>query len=1022
MSISEDQAVAADISVLDDLLVETNEFLDDSDGQLDEDTSVSIENVLQSLESVMLMVEDEHEDSCLPDGHLGDIEPQKPGCDRELTLDEPRSNDQDQTLQEVHEKNAIQLGALESECASTLAAPTDEEQVLRTLVQEEEGVHVSSGSREESNVVETDDIIESECASSTAIPTNQEYVLRKLVQGEEGVHLSTGSREESTAVDTVQEEKGENLPSVSHEESTAVDTGDITHIPAAGCDDSPSPREPGAIMASAVQDGDLSACTTGFQPVQDTESRRSSSSGSFEAVPLPPSDYQPQDLPPPSPMRVSSEDHFCFSGSLVASTRLDAGEDAEDDSDSEEESENSENEQDGTVPLPLDLKTPTGDDDEELEVDPVVADEILTSRSNTTAKKNPLLDALVQIETSSKQFGLDVSEAQTSKVEEISMFDSTDGIEVRVARTVFLANADSSEMMFGIGYQSLRKGRSTSQSDGRGSHAYELSKSANIQDLEGELMLADDLSQSLGRKKTTLDEDEDEFEDILTANDDPASPTRIVCVLLKTRASLQARSSVDDNAMVSELKEATELEKRHLATTEAVQPVDATSTATDNNTLTLKELHGIYKRGLGDQEVLLLDEDTKNKDGDTASPSTLPPAPSLSLMGRILSKQTILQQAIREDEEGEEEEEDGEKDGSVDRRGSQNGNFVHHHESDRASIDDDDAHAVSVDPDRVDVRAGPPANGTDPDEWREIQLLRKVSSAGLDLSVARESKSVISYADALRYFLESDDILVHRDKIVVEELAPATSCFGCLSRPRLTFPGAVDERDRFFCTASTRFDPRNAVHVSMLQTIHRKIVGNGSCGDVPLIGGHWEGIGFQGSDPATDLRGCGVLSLFQLLHLVETQPELARRFHSASQHAVRHFPMACAAINVTLQCLIATRSGTLFRECNKCKSIFAAANTLHTALVAKLTTELPTRTEQIPLVMKSVLDTGRLHPDRMIDEFASSPAVAPPVGSTPPQHQPARQGRESHRKSSAAARSSHGQEFTEIGLQSVGDA
>lgn len=37
---------------------------------------------------------------------------------------------------------------------------------------------------------------------------------------------------------------------------------------------------------------------------------------------------------------------------------------------------------------------------------------------------------------------------------------------------------------------------------------------------------------------------------------------------------------------------------------------------------------------------------------------------------------------------------------------------------------------------------------------------------------------------------------------------------------------------------------------------------------MPRYGLHWEKIGFQGTDPATDLRGVGILGLCQLLFLV----------------------------------------------------------------------------------------------------------------------------------------------------------
>lgn len=38
---------------------------------------------------------------------------------------------------------------------------------------------------------------------------------------------------------------------------------------------------------------------------------------------------------------------------------------------------------------------------------------------------------------------------------------------------------------------------------------------------------------------------------------------------------------------------------------------------------------------------------------------------------------------------------------------------------------------------------------------------------------------------------------------------------------------------------------------------------------VSRYGAHWERIGFQGNDPATDLRGAGMLSLLQMCFLLE---------------------------------------------------------------------------------------------------------------------------------------------------------
>jgi hypothetical protein len=44
--------------------------------------------------------------------------------------------------------------------------------------------------------------------------------------------------------------------------------------------------------------------------------------------------------------------------------------------------------------------------------------------------------------------------------------------------------------------------------------------------------------------------------------------------------------------------------------------------------------------------------------------------------------------------------------------------------------------------------------------------------------------------------------------------------------------------------------------------------------NVPRRGGHWQDIGFQGDDPATDLRSVGMLGLLQMLAFLETNQQL----------------------------------------------------------------------------------------------------------------------------------------------------
>ena len=65
--------------------------------------------------------------------------------------------------------------------------------------------------------------------------------------------------------------------------------------------------------------------------------------------------------------------------------------------------------------------------------------------------------------------------------------------------------------------------------------------------------------------------------------------------------------------------------------------------------------------------------------------------------------------------------------------------------------------------------------------------------------------------------------------------------------------------------------PEDPLHLAMLRTIYRQLTSTRV--DCPRYGEHWEAIGFQGTDPSTDLRGVGVLGLVTATYLAVT-PEL----------------------------------------------------------------------------------------------------------------------------------------------------
>lgn len=632
-------------------------------------------------------------------------------------------------------------------------------------------------------------------------------------------------------------------------------------------------------------------------------------------------------LPPPAPSTI-----VAVVGSMIPTSTED-----DEDSDSQDEDD-----ADEALPPPLNLDALGDDDEDELEIDPAVASTIEIEKQKRSTKESAF-EATRTREKESGLLALLPGIKPTASADEID-FSFTD--EIRVANVVVVPtdfsvisglpkqqekHEDSTQNAFGIGYTSLKKKRDgtaeSAESDG-----YSIPTAPSFPDekeFENELELSSDVVfsvKSMGGNKDRAgenDDDDDEFGPVAGAS---SSDNIVTGILEARRSSLQVQKGRDEEAIINELKRAT-IEEKSLNETvtpglngAALSTSGVVATAEPESALSLKELHGIYKRGLGDQSVLFLDESDEHEE----KPSAVQPAAaatqsganrSLSVMGRLLSKPSMLTEAITEEDE---EEEDASE---VQVAHADRENLI-----DNAAEHEDGDSAEAV------------------DEWKEIQLTTQGSSKNVGCVASEASsknrqtretsdskpaaKFKISYNEAFQYCLQADEFLLQLDKIVAEDFGEGgRSCFSCFSpRPRLTFTGAMDERDRVFCIAATSYDSLDDIFTRALQTLYIKLTRTQR--QVPLSGAHWEDIGFQGNDPSTDLRGCGVLSLLQMLYLIDNHLELALRFHSLSQHPTRHFPLACALINVTLQCVIALRSGALYKECNKQGSVFKAINSV----------------------------------------------------------------------------------------------
>uniref|UniRef100_A0A672SZ28 ELMO domain containing 3 n=1 Tax=Sinocyclocheilus grahami TaxID=75366 RepID=A0A672SZ28_SINGR len=176
---------------------------------------------------------------------------------------------------------------------------------------------------------------------------------------------------------------------------------------------------------------------------------------------------------------------------------------------------------------------------------------------------------------------------------------------------------------------------------------------------------------------------------------------------------------------------------------------------------------------------------------------------------------------------------------------------------------------------------------------------------------------MISFNEALQHFQTTDlgDLLVSLLK---------SNCLNVLGVMSL------------FCDSVGSLDNGQSVHMRVLQTIYRKLTCTRA--DCPRYGPHWENVGFQGADPATDLRGTGFLGLMHTLYFV-MDPEilpLAREIYKLSQHPVQNFPFCVMSINMTRIALHALREEVLSKECNRRQQVVAVLNDFYVAMFLHL--------------------------------------------------------------------------------------
>ncbi|ODM95519.1 ELMO domain-containing protein 3 [Orchesella cincta] len=220
-------------------------------------------------------------------------------------------------------------------------------------------------------------------------------------------------------------------------------------------------------------------------------------------------------------------------------------------------------------------------------------------------------------------------------------------------------------------------------------------------------------------------------------------------------------------------------------------------------------------------------------------------------------------------------------------------------------------------------------------EWRSTPDVMNLKQS---INFECSNSIPINFTESWSYFMTNDmqNLMSRSEHIKPQASRKLGGRFrGLVGNPHLN-PSLVFEQELIFAIAACPMNNDVSVHRRILQSIYVFMTKNPTC---PRYGTHWEEIGFQGQDPASDLRGVGMFGALQMLYLSsaqETKETLAPEIFKLSRHPIHEFPLAVLSLNVTKMALDAFRDGILNRMCNKANSAIFIVNQFYLAILYRV--------------------------------------------------------------------------------------
>ncbi|KAK0417432.1 hypothetical protein QR680_013006 [Steinernema hermaphroditum] len=124
----------------------------------------------------------------------------------------------------------------------------------------------------------------------------------------------------------------------------------------------------------------------------------------------------------------------------------------------------------------------------------------------------------------------------------------------------------------------------------------------------------------------------------------------------------------------------------------------------------------------------------------------------------------------------------------------------------------------------------------------------------------------------------------------------------------------ADEQLLIIALSKVPYSQTNPLHWELLCSLYKFLTDDRTGRNaIGRMGAHWERIGFQGDDPATDLRGVGIFGLCQLLFLVSNglTSQMTSQLLQLSSDKLQSFPLAVVGLNWTAMILERVKQGKL---------------------------------------------------------------------------------------------------------------